>query len=229
MKHSDVFGLYIMSPCCLSARAAGSLNPENEKALEAVNTPEDSAKLPFLLRAQLASAAAWSPDPKNPPLYLDLPMKDGKVEPDVLAKWAANAPLAFADQYIRALRQYRAIAIDVGEQDGLRIDAGKLHDVLDKYGIANRFEVIKAPTKVRWLIVFRITRFPSSVRIFVFRRAADDGGNLLRNRTCFLLSANGRVDRTAAREGFRNQRFDPGHSGAGRRHVPSAASCPVSL
>jgi len=142
MKHSDVFGsLYIMSPCCLSARAAGSLNPEVEKAVEAVKTPEDSAKLSFFERAQLASAAAWSPDPKNPPLYLDLPTKDGTVQPDVLAKWAANAPLAFVDQYIRNLRQYRAIAIDVGDQDGLRTDTGKLHDVLDKYGIANSFEV----------------------------------------------------------------------------------------
>jgi enterochelin esterase-like enzyme len=142
MKHSDVFGsLYIMSPCCLSARAAGSLKLEDEKALEAVKTPEDSAKLGFFQRAQLATAAAWSPDPKNPPLYLDLPMKDGAVQPDVLAKWAANAPLAFVDQYIGNLRQYRAIAIDVGDQDGLRIDAGKLHDVLDKYGIANSFEV----------------------------------------------------------------------------------------
>src|SRR5579859_2428846 len=76
MKHPDVFGsLYIMSPCCMSARPAGPVNPELEKALEAVKTPEDSAKLPFFARAQLASAAAWSPDPKNPPLYLDLPMK----------------------------------------------------------------------------------------------------------------------------------------------------------
>ena len=142
MKHSDVFGsLYIMSPCCLSARAAESLKPEDEKALEAVKTAEDSAKLGFFQRAQLATAAAWSPDPKNPPLYLDLPVKDGAVQPDVLAKWAANAPLAFVDQYIGSLRQYRAIAIDVGDQDRLRVDTGKLHDVLDKYGIANSFEV----------------------------------------------------------------------------------------
>src|SRR5437667_2911994 len=36
MKHSDVFGsLYIMSPCCLSARPAGSMNPEIAKSLEA--------------------------------------------------------------------------------------------------------------------------------------------------------------------------------------------------
>jgi enterochelin esterase-like enzyme len=142
MKHSDVFGsLYIMSPCCLSPRQAASLKPEDEKTLEAVKTAEDSAKLPFPQRVQLASAAAWSPDPKNPPLYLDLPMKDGAVQPDVLAKWTANAPLAFVDQYIRNLREYRAIAIDVGDQDGLRTDTAKLHDVLDKYGIVNSFEV----------------------------------------------------------------------------------------
>ena len=142
MKHSDVFGsLYIMSPCCMSARPAGPANPEIEKALEAVKTLEDSAKLPFFARAQLASAAAWSPDPKNPPLYLDLPMKDGVPQPDVLAKWAANAPLAFVDQYIGNLKQYRAISMDVGDQDGLRIDAGTLHEVFDKYGIANSFEI----------------------------------------------------------------------------------------
>ena len=142
MKHSDVFGsLYIMSPCCLAARGAGPSNPESDQALEAVKTPEDSAKLPFALRAQLASAAAWSPDPKNPPLYLDLPTKDGKVQPEVLAKWAANAPLAFVDQYIGNLRQYSAIAMDVGDQDGLRAGAQKLHEILDSYGIPNSFEI----------------------------------------------------------------------------------------
>jgi enterochelin esterase-like enzyme len=142
MKHADVFGsLYIMSPCCMSARGAGPSNPEADKALQEVKTPADSAKLPFGLRAQLASAAAWSPNPKNPPLYLDLPSKDGVVQQDVLAKWAANAPLSFVDQYIGNLRQYKAIAIDVGDQDGLRVGAAKLHEILDTYGIPNTFEV----------------------------------------------------------------------------------------
>jgi enterochelin esterase-like enzyme len=142
MKHPDVFGsLYIMSPCCMAARGAGPSNPESEKALEAVKTPADSAKLPFGLRAQLASAAAWSPDPKNPPLYLDLPVKNGVVQQDVIAKWAANAPLAFVDQYIDNLRQYRGISIDVGDQDGLRAGAAKLHEILDSYGVANTFEI----------------------------------------------------------------------------------------
>jgi len=141
MKHADVFGsVYIMSPCCLSVRPTGA-NADASKALEAVKTPEDSAKLPFGARAQLASAAAWSPDPKNPPLYLDLPTKEGVPQPDVAAKWAANAPLIFIDQYIGNLRRYRAIAIDVGDQDRLEADTTKLHEVLEKYGIANTFEV----------------------------------------------------------------------------------------
>jgi hypothetical protein len=43
--------------------------------------------------------------------------------------------------YLPGLRRYRAIAIDVGDQDGLCADAGKLHDVLDQYEIANTFEI----------------------------------------------------------------------------------------
>jgi S-formylglutathione hydrolase FrmB len=146
MKHPDVFGsLYIMSPCCLSPRTAGNRPgaPDVEKALAEIKTPADSEKAPFFLRVQLASAAAWAPDPKNPPFYFDLPIKNGEIQPDVVAKFAANAPLAFIDQYIGNLRQYRAISIDVGDQDALKTDTAKLHNVLDTYGIANGFEIYK--------------------------------------------------------------------------------------
>lgn len=142
MKHPEVFGsLYIMSPCCMSARPGGPANDQLEKAVASIKTAADSASLPFFVNAQLATAAAWSPDPKNPPLYVDLPTKDGVSQPDVLAKWAANAPLAFVDQYIDNLKQYRAISMDVGDQDGLRVDAKKLHDIMDSYGIVNGFEI----------------------------------------------------------------------------------------
>jgi enterochelin esterase-like enzyme len=140
MKHADVFGsLYIMSPCCLSPRGAPPANPANSEALAAVKTAADSAKLPFGLRAQLAAAAAWSPNPNNPPLYLDLPI--GQNQQAVLARFAANAPLAFIDQYVAQLKQYRAISIDVGDTDNLKADAGRLHDVLTAYGIAHGFEI----------------------------------------------------------------------------------------
>ena len=146
MKYPEVFGsLYIMSPCCMSPRTAPNPDSAGEKAFEqtvsALKSPGDAANLPFFPKAQLASAAAWSPDPKNPPLYFDLPVKDGVLQPDVLAKWTANAPLAFVDQYIDNLRQYHAIAMDVGDQDGLRFDTQKLHEILDSYGIKNSFEI----------------------------------------------------------------------------------------
>ncbi|CAL4869536.1 hypothetical protein MMA231_03828 (plasmid) [Asticcacaulis sp. MM231] len=140
MKYPEVFSaLYIMSPCCMSAREAPPA--EALKAIEAVKTPEDATKLGWGERATLATAAAWSPNPKNPPLYLDLPVKNGQPQPDILAKWAANAPLAMIDQYISNLRQYHAISMDVGDQDGLKTDTTKLHETLDNYGIANGFEI----------------------------------------------------------------------------------------
>ena len=152
MKHPEVFGaLYIMSPCCMSPMAGGGPGPSDqmkdraiagEKKAASAKSPADlAAQSPGFAVAQYANAAAWAPDPKNPPLYFDLPTSDGVPVPEIQAKFAANAPLAFVDQYIGNLKQYRAIAMDVGDQDGLRIDAGKLHDIFDRYGIANSFEI----------------------------------------------------------------------------------------
>jgi enterochelin esterase-like enzyme len=152
MKHPDVFGaLYIMSPCCLSPMTGGGPGPADqikeraiagEKKAAAAKSPADlAAQSPGFAAVQFATAAAWAPDPKNSPLYFDLPTKDGVPQPEIMAKYTANAPLAFVDQYISNLKQYRAISMDVGDQDGLRFDAIKLHEIFDKYGLANTFEV----------------------------------------------------------------------------------------
>ena len=152
MKHPDVFGaLYLMSPCCLSPMSTGGAGPidqakeralASEKKVSEATSPADLAtQSPGFGAAQYASAAAWAPDPKKPPLYFDLPTKDGIPQPEITAKFAANAPLIFVDQYIGNLKQYRAISMDVGDQDGLRFDAIKLHGILDSYGVSNSFEI----------------------------------------------------------------------------------------
>jgi enterochelin esterase-like enzyme len=152
MKHSDVFGsLYIMSPCCLSPMTGGGPGPvddmkqraiESEKRADLAKSPAElAAASPGFAAAPYATAAAWAPDPENPPLYFDLPTRDGVPQPEIIAKLTANAPLAFVDQYIGNLKQYRAIAMDVGDQDGLRFDATRLHRVLDSYGILNTFTI----------------------------------------------------------------------------------------
>jgi enterochelin esterase-like enzyme len=152
MKHPDIFGaLYIMSPCCMSSMVGGGPGSAeqikeraitSEKKVAAAKSPADlAAQSPGFASAQYATAAAWAPDPKNPPLYFDLPTKDGVPQPEIVAKYTANSPLAFVDQYTGNLKQYRAISMDVGDQDGLRFDATKLHNILDSYGIANSFEI----------------------------------------------------------------------------------------
>jgi len=152
MKHPEVFGaLYIMSPCCMSPMAGGGPGPADqmkeraiasEKKVADAKSPADlAAQSPGFAAAQYATAAAWAPNPKNPPLYFDLPTKDGVPVPEIVAKFTANSPLSFVDQYIGNLKQYRAIAMDVGDQDGLRFDATKLHTIFDNYGIANSYEI----------------------------------------------------------------------------------------
>jgi S-formylglutathione hydrolase len=139
MKNPDVFSsLYILSPCCMSA----NVNPKPSPKAAAIHSPADLAQADFGTKAQLASAAAWSPNPKNPPLFLDLPYKGDELQPDVVAKWAANAPLAMIDQYIANLRKMHAIAMDAGDKDEpIASTVRTLDQILTSYGIAHGFEI----------------------------------------------------------------------------------------
>jgi enterochelin esterase-like enzyme len=141
MKHPEVFSsLYILSPCCMAANLQP--NSRGMAQAEAVQDPADVAKAEFLTKAMLASAAAWSPNPKNPPFYFDLPTKNGEVQPAIVAKWAANAPLAMIDQYIANLKRLRAIAVDAGAQDvSIAGTVTVLHEILNSYGIRHTFEI----------------------------------------------------------------------------------------
>jgi enterochelin esterase-like enzyme len=143
MKRPDVFSsLYLMSSCCLAANRNPS--PESMAASAAITTREQAeaaaAEPGFGPSANLASAAAWSPNPDNPPLYLDLPVQDGKVRPEIVARWVANAPLEMLEQYASNLQDYYDIAIDVGTEDGLLESNRALHEALTRLRIPHRYE-----------------------------------------------------------------------------------------
>jgi S-formylglutathione hydrolase len=143
MKRPGVFSnLYLMSSCCLTANR--NPQPESMAAAAAIKTREQAeaaANAPgFGPSVTLASAAAWSPNPKNPPLFFDLPVKDGKIQPDVVAKWVANAPLEMIEQHAKNLAGYYGIAIDIGTQDTLLAANRQLHDALTKLRIPHVFE-----------------------------------------------------------------------------------------
>jgi enterochelin esterase-like enzyme len=134
MKRPDVFSnLYLMSSCCLTAQ----LNPRPEQMAAAEEAGRGRGFGPSV---NLAQGAAWSPNPNNPPLYLDLPVKDGKVQPDVVARWAANAPLAMVAQYIPNLKTYHAIAMEVGTKDGLLASNKELEQTFTRFGVQHTYE-----------------------------------------------------------------------------------------
>src|SRR6187200_1097455 len=135
MKRPDVFlSLYLMSSCCLSANR--NPRPEAMAASEAIRTREQAAEAAaapgFGPSTTLASAAAWSPNPANPPLFLDLPMKDKKVRADIVAKWVANAPIEMVSQYVPALNEYYSIAMDIGTKDTLLATNQQLNETMTK-------------------------------------------------------------------------------------------------
>ena len=143
MKRPDVFSsLYIMSACCLTANT--NPRPDAMAPAEAIKTreqAEEAARAPgFGPSVNLASAAAWSPNPGNPPLFLDLPVKDGKVRPDIVAKWVANAPLEMLDHYVPALKSYYQIAIEIGTKDTLIASNRQLHEAMTRLSIPHGYE-----------------------------------------------------------------------------------------
>jgi enterochelin esterase-like enzyme len=134
MKYPRVFSsIYALSPCCL-APVAGTSDGK-PSAAEAVTHKDDIAKANFGTKAQLAGAAAWSPNPNAPPLFLDLPTKDGAV---VVARFAANAPLAMVHQYLFNLRTLKGIGFDAGTADkSIHATSVELDRILTDYKLAH--------------------------------------------------------------------------------------------
>jgi|SRR5579871_84091 len=141
MKHPEVFStLYSMSACCMLD--TGEVTPAMTQ-LEAIKTKEDAAKLPFGQKSPLARGAAWSADPKNPPLFLDLPVKDGKPQPVIAAKWMANSLMVMLEQYAPSLKKMKAIQMNVGLQDALLETNRDMDQALTRAGVAHHFETFE--------------------------------------------------------------------------------------
>jgi enterochelin esterase-like enzyme len=162
--------LYIMSACCLmnnpgggnrgagargappAATAPAAAPPAAAPPVEATNGARGEGNRGQGGRGQggrgaggfgnvqAAEAAAWSSNPKNPPEFFDLPVKDGQPQPLIVAKWVANSPLAMLDQYITNLKKYHAIMGEVGTEDGLAASNRQMDQVLTDFGVTHTFE-----------------------------------------------------------------------------------------
>ena len=120
MKRPDVFSaIYALSSCCLNE---GTVRPPRDGAPSAAESIKSIEQARGNRGAQgtLARAAAWAPNPANPPLFLDLPTRGGEVQPQVAVKWAANSPVAMLDQYVAQPEEVQS------DRDGRRA-AGQPH------------------------------------------------------------------------------------------------------
>ena len=147
MKRPDAFAaLYAMSSCCLLIDPARGGDPVMRAVRERAGSqpserpqgrPDPAAGFANALSAQ---AAAWAPNPDNPPEFFDLPFKNGELDPLIAAKWLANAPLVMVDQHVPSLQRYRAIALDVGNADPLGADNVSLDAALTRLRVEHTFE-----------------------------------------------------------------------------------------
>ena len=137
-RNPDVFSaIYLLSPCCLNSSAVQAAS-----TVDSIKTIEQFQKADFGTKILFASAAAWSPNPLKPPFYIDFPVKDGKLQQDIIRKWDANKPLNNLDQYVYNIKQLKALAFDAGNNDvGIAASIQTLDKELNKYGIKHFFEI----------------------------------------------------------------------------------------
>jgi len=141
MKHPEVFGaLYAMSSAADTRAAPDAAASKTQ--YERMAGAEIRSEPRKMDNGPLAQASAWSPNPQKPPYFLDLPFDaNGEPVPLVAERFVANSPVVMADQYVPALKSYRGIKLDVGDQDGLQAGNARFSDILKRLGVPHEYEV----------------------------------------------------------------------------------------
>jgi enterochelin esterase-like enzyme len=142
MKHPEMYSnIFAMSPCCMLETGEASAAIVELEAK--IKTREDAAKLSFNQKSPLARGAAWSSNPGYGPLFLDLPVRDGKPQPFVAAKWMANSLMVMLEQYAPSLKKMNAIRMNVGTQEPLLGPNQEMDEALKHAGVEHTLEIFE--------------------------------------------------------------------------------------
>ena len=140
MKHPDVFSsIYMMSACCLSPQP---ITAEQATGIDALtNADIDGAQFGALAGA--STGAVWAPDPTaENDMLIDTSLgEDGKISKLTEYRMAANSPVVLLPQYLTALKDLEAFAIDIGDADRLLVGNRELMAELDRFGVKYDFEL----------------------------------------------------------------------------------------
>jgi S-formylglutathione hydrolase FrmB len=138
-KHPQVFAaLYAMSSA-ISITAPGAEAVKTQHARMSADLKTEPRSMSNGMQAQ---ASAWAPNPQNPPFFFDLPFDaEGKAVPLIADKWTANSLLVTVDQSVPALKSFRGVMLDVGDQDGLMAGNTQYSEALKRLGVPHTYEI----------------------------------------------------------------------------------------
>jgi S-formylglutathione hydrolase len=96
------------------------------------------------LAAAYAKAAAFSPNPARPPLYLDLPFENRETDEDdpVWQRWWDDDPLAAVAANQKNLRAMEMIYLDQGD-DETTLGTEEFDRELTRYGIGHTHYIFR--------------------------------------------------------------------------------------
>jgi S-formylglutathione hydrolase FrmB len=149
MRHAgDVYGAaYALSACCTHFRTStDSAAAAAWGLVEDLTSLDDAKRLPFYASVDLALAAAFSPNPNRPPLFVDFPLerREGQWERmDVVsAKWTEHYPLDMLPRSADRLKRLAGLAFDVGTRDELvpLSQLTAMDTALTRAGVPHTFE-----------------------------------------------------------------------------------------
>jgi S-formylglutathione hydrolase len=147
MRHAgDTYSaLYSLSGCC-TRFGRESRDGSVWQAIADVKSLAGARSLAFFPRVSLALAAAFSPNPSAPPLFVGLPFEpkgDQWVAVDSIGKlWAANAPFDMIATHAEQLKRLRGFMFDVGTSDQLVAPASlaAMDSELTRVGVTHTYE-----------------------------------------------------------------------------------------
>ena len=149
MKHPEVFSIvYGMNSALFCFCEELEPNSQNTKAFIKANTFEELLLTEnFMAIGLLNLARAISPNPINPPLYLDKPfeLKGNELvrNPRIYNQWIEKDAVQMAGKYKSNLLKLKAIGFDSGDKDDSRFiitNNRLLSKKLNTTGIPHRFE-----------------------------------------------------------------------------------------
>lgn len=149
MKDADVFSVvYAMNPAIMGwAADFTSQSPAFSNILKIRSAEELMQTNDLYTMAMVTLGQAFSPDPKNPPFFMDMPfaMVGDKPQPanPGYARWEENFPVNMVKGYKSNLLSLRGLRFDSGYEDEFKfipVNSRSLSAELTKNGIDHTFE-----------------------------------------------------------------------------------------